>query len=220
MPRRRLVVMAKAPVAGAVKTRLSPPLAPAFAAALAAAFLRDELAAFSRLPHREAWLCYSPAAAREQMLPLAEGLPVSLQPQADGDLGTRLLRVFDETGLPTVVVGGDSPDLSPERLEAAFRLLEEGEAEVVLGPADDGGYYLIAARGPHPELFRDIPWSGPEVLALTLSRAAAAGLRVRLLPPWRDVDTPDDLRALRERLAHAAPEVATHTRAVLAELDG
>jgi glycosyltransferase A (GT-A) superfamily protein (DUF2064 family) len=116
-----------------------------------------------------------------------------------------------------VVIGADSPDLPPDLLRAAFDALHPGPdaADVVLGPATDGGYYLIGLRWKEPRLFTDIAWSTPQVLAQTQERADSLGLRVHLLPEWPDIDTPDDLERLHERLQSAPPEVCPRTRTLL-----
>jgi hypothetical protein len=121
--------------------------------------------------------------------------------QSDGDLGRRLLAAFTaarDAGIGrAVMVGTDCPELQAAHLEQALQAL--GDHDLVLGPAADGGYYLIGARRPCPGLFRDMPWSTDRVLALTLARARDAGLRVRLLDLLRDLDTADDLAYHQDR---------------------
>ncbi len=212
MQKRAIIVAAKAPRAGAVKTRLSLP--PDAAANLAAAFLRDTLR-----------LASSPALQADLTLALDGGDAGDLEPgtvppgtritpQRGNSLGERLVHIFEEafqTGYTAVcVVGSDAPHL-PEAflLEAFGRLSQNGGP--VLGPADDGGYYLIGLTRPAPELFADIAWSGPDVREMTLRRAAEAGLSATLLPPWYDIDVPADLRRLREEMRRevvAAPATA------------
>ena len=220
--RRRLIIFAKAPIPGEVKTRLCPPLLAREAAKLAEAFLLDEVETFSTLPGCRVSVAFTPADAAplfrrllgEQMVPW-------LALQSPGDLGNRLHTAFAAacpSWWPVAVIGSDSPDLPPGLLEEAFRTLEEDAADVVVGPTVDGGYYLVAARQAHPALFRGIPWSTPAVLAATVERAEQAGLRVRLLPLWEDVDEIDDLYRLRDRLQGAPPLVAPRTRAVIRSL--
>ena len=97
-------------------------------------------------------------------------------------------------GATTVaIVGSDSPDLPPDRIGQAYRLLANGQTDAVFGPSEDGGYYLLAMNQLHGELFRGIEWSTGTVLAKSLERAAAAGIRTALLPTWHDVDTAGDL---------------------------
>lgn len=114
----------------------------------------------------------------------------------------------------------DSPTLPVAFLEQAFRALDDPAVDVVLGPCDDGGYYLIGLRAPCPALFRGIVMSTSTVAAETLERARARGLRVACLPSWYDVDTPEDLERLIQEL-HARPDdQARHTRAVLSKVTG
>jgi rSAM/selenodomain-associated transferase 1 len=122
--------------------------------------------------------------------------------QDEGDLGARMERLFErafELGEAWVIlIGADTPHLPSARLAEARTALQEG-ADVVLGPAEDGGYYLIGLRQPAPTLLHDMEWSSPTVLQHTLTRAEAEGLRVNLLPIERDIDTPDDLSWLAAR---------------------
>jgi len=108
--------------------------------------------------------------------------------QGEGDLGERMLRVF-RMSAPALLIGTDAPDLPDSHLEQAFRDLETHD--LVLGPAEDGGYVLIGMREALPQIFREVPWSTPDVLRVTRERAT--GLSVSLLPPWYDVDTKADL---------------------------
>jgi rSAM/selenodomain-associated transferase 1 len=195
-----LAVMAKVPAAGAVKTRLCPPLTPDDAAALARCFLLDRVEQLSAVAAGDPMVAFAPAGRQAEMQAL---LPCGtrLVAQAEGDLGTRLDRLL--TGLlaegyaAAIAVDADSPTLPTAHLERACRALAAGTADVVVGPCDDGGYYLIGLRAPAPSLFRDMPWSTAGVLAETVGRAARAGLALALLPSWFDVDRGDDLRRLR-----------------------
>jgi rSAM/selenodomain-associated transferase 1 len=141
------------------------------------------------------WLCFTPAAARRRMRRLAPGF--SLLPQVAGDLGDRLaacLAGLLERGAGRVaMVGADTPHVPVAAYTAALELLDH--VDVVLGPATDGGYYLVATDAPRPELFLGVPMGTGAVLEVTLRRAAASRLRVGLLPPLRDLDHLDDLRA-------------------------
>jgi rSAM/selenodomain-associated transferase 1 len=187
-----LGIFAKEPVAGAVKTRLAAETSPAFAAAVAEAFLTDTLARMQPLPVRKT-IVYAPADAafRARVAPYE----MESQPQSDGDLGARLAHFFESRFVagdgPIVVIGTDSPTMPVEFLTQAFELLRS--ADVVLGPATDGGYYLIGLSRHQPELFRGIAWSGPTVLTETVARVRG---ELALLPPWYDVDTLGDWRML------------------------
>jgi uncharacterized protein len=189
-----LAVIAKEPVAGLAKTRLVPALGTAGAARAAAAMLADTLAAV-RASGAEPWLCFTPAAARERLGRLAPGF--RLLAQATGDLGDRLAACLVDllaAGADRVaIVGTDTPHVPQASYLRAFALLDE--ADVVLGPALDGGYYLVAAKTSRPELFVGVPMGTEMVLAETLARAASARLVVVLLPPLRDLDRVEDLVA-------------------------
>jgi glycosyltransferase A (GT-A) superfamily protein (DUF2064 family) len=113
-------------------------------------------------------------------------------------------------------MSSDSPTLPAAFVAEAFERLRDG-ADVVLGPCDDGGYYLIGLRAPQPRLLREVPMSTPTVTRDTLALADELGLRVALLPQWYDIDTAADLARLRAELRAAAPEVAPRTRAFLME---
>jgi rSAM/selenodomain-associated transferase 1 len=185
------VVFAKAPEPGQVKTRLIPILRAREAAELHEALLLDTLGVVESCA--EVVIAFTPAMGRRSLERLLGGHR-RLLPQGPGDLGDRLARVFEqlcEGGKPVLAVGSDCPGLTAAGIQAAAAAL--GRVDVVLGPALDGGYYLVGLRKPHPELFRNIPWSTSEVLEITRSRAAEAGLRVELLEPARDLDTPEDL---------------------------
>jgi uncharacterized protein len=189
-----LAVIAKEPVAGLAKTRLVPALGEAGATRAAAAMLADTLAAV-RSVGAEPWLCFTPAEARERLGRLAPGF--GLLVQGSGDLGDRLAACLADllaAGADRVaIVGADTPHLPAADCRRAFSLLDE--ADVVLGPALDGGYYLVAAKAVRPELFVGVPMGTDAVLSETLVRAAAARLVVALLPPLRDLDRVQDLAA-------------------------
>jgi uncharacterized protein len=123
--------------------------------------------------------------------------------QGDGDLGERMARAFRRLA-PAVLVGTDSPDLPLEYFERAFKDLETHD--VVIGPAEDGGYVLIGMREAREELFKGVPWSSPDTLKITLEKAK--GLKVSLLPAWYDIDTKADLERWRGRVAAAKTTTA------------
>ena len=191
---RRLLLFTKPAREGRVKTRLIGDLTAAEAAALHAAFLDDLV---DRLREGDFELQLAWALDAEDELPAG-----GVRQQGD-DLGERLYRALSEgsrDGSRVMALGSDHPTLPLTLIHEAFERLEKG-AEVVLGPAEDGGYYLIALQ-PHavdPGLFRGIPWSTGRVLSETLERCGQ--LAVELLPPASDVDTPEDLRRLAERMS-------------------
>ncbi len=209
-----LVMMARRPEAGQVKTRLCPPLTPAQAAALYAAFLRDLVEVLRAVPGMQPLIAYAPAEAGDYFAALAPD--IARRPQTGVDLGERLATVTATVlreGAPAVlVIGSDSPTLPPVYIRRAVIALADG-ADLVLGPADDGGYYLVGLRRPAPELFTDVTMSTPTVLRDTLVIAERLGLRTTMLAPWYDIDTIADLRRLR-----TDPAPLRHTRPVLAAL--
>ena len=191
--------MAKAPRAGQVKTRLCPPLTADRAAALAGCFARDTAHKALALGY-PVFVAYAPADGRAMLEPL---LPPGLLwlPQRGDNLGTRIQAAFDDVDAqgfsPLLMLGTDSPTLPPAFLKDARTILSEARADVVLGPADDGGYYLFGLRQPAPGLLEGVAWSTPRALADTRRNAKRLGLRVALLPRWYDVDTAADLQRLR-----------------------
>ena len=207
-----LAVMAKAPQAGRVKTRLCPPLSPAEAAAFARCCLLDTLAKVRTLPAVPV-LTYTPASQRQCFAAMAPDF--TLLPQPAGDLGRRMAhcfrRLFARGFSAVLLMGSDLPTLPVAYLRHAMALLEAASVDLVLGPSEDGGYYLIGLRQLHEALFTQIPWSSAGVLQATLQRAAAHRLRVACLPAWYDVDTPAELARLRTELAHTHPEPPFHT---------
>lgn len=194
-----LGLFAKWPVPGAVKTRLARDTSCEFAVQVADAFLRDCLFRYAELPIRRI-VVFDPPDERERFLALIDRR-WELMPQIGVDLGVRLRHFFDgafQRGATRVVaIGTDSPTMPPGYLLDAFERLND--REVVLGPATDGGYYLIGLSRPAPELFADVRWSANDVLRQTIDRLGS--LSLALLPPWYDVDTLDDWTALRGHLA-------------------
>jgi len=214
-----VAVMAKAPVAGQVKTRLAPPLAPDMAAALSAAFLRD-ITENVALAARDAWMrgyvAYAPAGSEALFdgmladgarLVLADGAAAAA-PRVHG-FGRCLLHAAQSLfalGHDAVcLLNSDSPNLPTALLRQAAAALAEDGDRVVLGPADDGGYYLLGVKEPHRHLFEDIAWSTSEVAEQTRERAARLGLCVVELDLWYDVDDAPALRRLCRDLASPRP---------------
>lgn len=183
--------MAKAPVAGFAKTRLVPPLTHEQAAGLAEAMLCDMLA--RPWPGFVRYLCVSGECER---FVEAEAAGWQLSQQAAGDLGVRLdtaSRAAFEAGAEAVAfLGTDAPDLPDSFLAELRAALTEG-ADLVIGPATDGGYYTIATRAHQACLYADMPWSQPELFEATLAAASEAGLRTHRLPVWSDMDEVADL---------------------------
>ena len=219
-----IAVMAKTPRPGLVKTRLVPPLSPNSASALSASFLRDiteNIALAARAADIHAYVAYAPVgleaafdgmlASGTRLVP-ADGAGISI-PGVCG-FGRSLLQaaqaLFARGYHVVCLLNSDSPTLPTQLLvEAAATLAEAGD-RIVLGPAEDGGYYLIGIKAPHLHLFQDIAWSTAEVAAETRMRAAAIGLQVVELDTWYDVDDAVSLRRLCSELASAS--VASTTR--------
>ena len=196
-----LIVFAKNPVPGTVKTRLQRRYSPDQAAAIYRAFILDVIESAGAAPADQRVLAYAPSDAVEAMATLV-GDNWRLRPQADADLGARMSQAaadsFSEGADRVVILGTDAPSLPDARLTRAFDLLRT--TDVVLGPSTDGGYYLVGLSQPFPEIFDGIDWSTEHVFRQTVDRIRSAGLRLGLLPPWYDVDTPDELEFLRTHL--------------------
>ncbi len=210
-----LIVMAKAPVAGRVKTRLTPPLRPDQAAALARAALEDTLSAVagSRLAGRRV---VALDGAPDGWVP--EGFELVAQ-RGEG-LAQRLAAAFDHVGGPALLVGMDTPQVTSELLDTGLASLANG-AGAVFGAAPDGGYWAIGLTHPDPRVFDGVPMSERHTGAVQRERLSALGLATHYLPSLRDVDTYEDARlvaalvpggrfaaALRDLMTYSAPDPA------------
>lgn len=220
----RLCVFARRAVPGEVKTRLSPSLPPGMAAELHRAMLADAVDAARAAGTGEVTLYW----ATEQG---GSGAPdpdgVAVRFQRGSDLGERLATAFGELledADRAVVIGTDCPDLAPDVIRAAFAALSD--ANLVLGPARDGGYYLIGLDRPSPDLFRGIHWGTGTVRAETLERAEGLRLRSRALELLDDLDTPEDLvrfiarRSVTEVASGRSTESALRGMGLLPERSG
>ncbi|MDP1587995.1 MAG: TIGR04283 family arsenosugar biosynthesis glycosyltransferase [Prosthecobacter sp.] len=205
MPHDALIVFTRLPQPGKAKTRLIPMLGAEGAADLQRRMTLQTVgrawAACASLPNTRLIIAHEGGTAQEMRGWLG---PLCFQKQAQGDLGARLthaMMVAHAQGTrKMVIIGTDCPDLTEEHLSAAFAMLDE--SDVVLGPAHDGGYYLIGMREPQPSLFEAIPWSTSEVFAITQQRARAAGLSLSSLPALADVDEPADVAHAEAALAN------------------
>ena len=182
----RLVLFTRFPQPGRAKTRLIPALGPATAAALHRRLTEQTLATLrdTGLP-LEVWVTGAPVPAFEAWL----GTDTPIRPQNDGDLGARMAEALSPT--PAIVVGSDAPTLAASHVLAAAALLATGQ--VALGPAEDGGYYLLGLPVPAPFLFGGMRWSTSGVLAETTRRLDEHAVPFGLLPTLPDLDRPDDL---------------------------
>jgi len=191
-----LAILAKAPTAGAVKTRLIPALGADGAAALQARLIERTVETACAAATGPVTLWVTPAPPNEYFTTLASRFPIGLAVQPDGDLGARMLAACQAAAGPVIVIGTDCPALTLEHLREAADALRE-DNDVVVIPAEDGGYVLIGSRQPQPVLFTDMTWSTDTVTSETRRRLAHAGLTARELPPLWDVDRPEDLARLR-----------------------
>jgi len=204
-----LVVVAKAPVPGEVKTRLIPNLTSEEAAGLYRCFLQDRLLTLDTLRGVELAIAFTPADAGDVFVPFSRN-GIGLFCQKGRDLGQRLNNIFIEKlagGYDAVsIIDSDTPDLPSGSIQESFKRLLSNQTEVVFGPCHDGGYYLVGMRRPHPELFDDIPWSTARVLSNTLEKAQKLGIKTDLLPWWNDLDTFEDLVAFYRRYKKQSPK--------------
>ncbi len=208
-----LLVVAKRPASGRTKTRLTPPLSQAQAAALYECFLQDTLNLIRQTPNVQPVIAYLPPETQAYFAQLAPDFE-HIQ-QRGADLGARLdnaLSDYLKLGYQRVaIMNSDGPSLPVSYLIDAFEVLA-GEADVVLGPCDDGGYYLIGLKRPAPRLLREVRMSTPNVTADTLALAAEEGLKVEMLPTWYDIDDVDSLARLVAELVESPFDIACHTR--------
>jgi hypothetical protein len=231
-----LAVMTKAPRAGAVKTRLVPPLKPEEAAALSVCFLRDTTENIARVVrdggNARGVAVYTPLgaeAAYEGLLPRGFAM---LAQRGEG-FGERLFHAVEDllaVGFASLcLIDSDSPTLPHATLARAVAALARPGDRTVLGPSDDGGYYLVGLKGAHRRLFEDIEWSTDRVFTQTVERAAEINLDVETLPAWYDVDDAVTLQRLHAELFPPPPQTdvdgsasdgydAPHTRRYLARL--
>jgi rSAM/selenodomain-associated transferase 1 len=199
--RKGLIVFARDPLPGTVKTRLAATLGDQRAVALYENMLQEVLKATRQLNDIETivfWSCL------EDSLPLlAQRYRCASRRQIQGNLGERMLAAFEEmfaNGSDVCcIIGSDAPDLPIAYILEAYRLLEMQHTGAVFGPSRDGGYYLLGLCQVWPKLFANISWSSCAVLEQSLAAALASGLSPALLPEWQDIDTVEDLRDFEER---------------------
>jgi len=202
-----IAVFAKAPIPGYAKTRLIPTLGADGAARLQRALIERALATAIAARLGPVTLWCAPDPEHPAFVAAARRFGVALAAQASSDLGDRMLAAFEAAPGGLILIGTDCPCLEPRDLRAAAEATRSG-ADVVIAPAEDGGYGLIAATRPWPILFRDMPWSTERVARLTLERAAEAGLRLAQICPVWDVDTPADYARLTASGLLSARELA------------
>jgi uncharacterized protein len=224
-----LAVMAKAPRPGKVKTRLSPPLTPEQASDLNACFLRDTVASLhaATLTAPAEWvISYTPPGEESAFRGILPDGALLISQRGDG-FGERLLATAEDLfscGFAAVcLIDSDSPTVPTKEFVRAAKLLLAPGQRAVLGPSEDGGYYLIGLQQPHAHLFEEIAWSTAVVTAQTLQRAAEIGIPIERLQPWYDVDDASSLSRLRSEFFDRPAELprgypAPESRAYLARL--
>ncbi len=190
-----LLLFAKAPVAGQVKTRLQSHCGPKQAAEIARLLLEASLKTvcshWSGPVYLSTWLDFEHPA----LLDLSRQYNVEIHRQCEGDLGTKMQGAFDELGYPLAIMGSDAPHVADETLQQLFDLLKRGESAIA--PSDDGGYYLIGLHQPTPFLFEDMQWGTNEVLRVTRERVKSNNHSIKELASLQDIDEwPDLLSAL------------------------
>jgi rSAM/selenodomain-associated transferase 1 len=197
---KQLGVFVRVPEPGAVKTRLTPPLSPEEACRLYQAFVRDLFARVGRIKKVRGSVFYTGDDVGDITRVIPKGY--ELCAQQGGSLGERLAAAFDRLlgaeGRTAVIIGSDSPDIPVQYIKRAFLKLKH--KDVVLGPAADGGYYLVGLRSPAAAIFDDIDWGTPLVFGQTLQRIKSQKLTLSVLPLWYDVDTPASLQLLRDMM--------------------
>ena len=210
----RVIVFAKAPVPGSAKTRLIPALGAAGAARFHARLVERALGTARAASLGPVELCCAPNRSHPFFAECAARFGVDLTDQGAGDLGERMHRAL-AAGLPAVLIGADCPAITPDYLRQAADALSAGQ-DVALGPAEDGGYVLIAANRIRPDAFARIGWGGPDVMEAQRARLREAGWRWSELAPLWDVDRPEDLKRIRGGM----PGVAALLTGMRGEEDG
>ena len=211
-----IVIIAKAPRAGKVKTRLCPPLNLSQAAVLYTAFLLDTVELALKVSGVKVMVsCPTPEDADElkNILPQAVGYIIQDNPGLTGALTEGFVKGLAAGFSKVLCISSDNPTLPGEYLAQGVQSLET--SDLALGPTDDGGYYLIGAKKVYPFLFNNMVWSTTTVMSETVKRAEEAALQVNVLPCWYDLDTGAELERFREELKSQEPEAGFHTRQAL-----
>lgn len=217
-----LIVFAKAPIEGYVKTRLCPPLTPDEAASLHGSLVLDLLERSQTLKGCDRILAGAPTPDHPFFGAMNTRFKIPIWEQVGDDLGARMSHAF-QTALGTpyqsaVIIGTDIPGITAQLISSAMKSLQDHD--VILGPTEDGGYYLIGLRSPTPHLFENIPWSTDAVFSLTREKAKSLNLSLRVLPMLRDLDTIDDLQAfIQESKDKNNQTFSSRTKNVLLELE-
>ncbi len=196
-----LIIFAKNPIPGKVKTRVTPHITPTDAAELYKAFIVDIVSNTLILKCDRIVIAYTPLNAETSFHEIC-GQSINYIPQEGYDLGERMKNAFrytfDKGSKRTVIIGTDSPTLPLSYIRKAFSVLEK--VPITIGPTFDGGYYLVGLSEQNNDIFDGVEWSTSRVFSQTLTRIKALNKQFYLLPPWYDVDTPEDLKFLRSHI--------------------
>ncbi len=217
-----LIVFAKAPIEGYVKTRLCPPLTPDEAASLHGSLVLDLLERCQGLKACDRKLAGAPTSDHPFFSAMNTRFKMPIWEQVGDDLGARMSHAFQSAlGTPyqsAIIIGTDIPGITVQLISSALKSLQEHD--VVVGPTEDGGYYLIGLRSPAPQLFENIPWSTDSVFVQTREKANAMGLSLKVLPMLRDLDTIEDLQAFIQESKDKKNQIfSSRTKNVLLELE-
>ena len=217
-----LIIFAKAPVAGDVKTRLCPPLTPDEAASLHGSLVLDIIERGALLKGCEQILAGAPNAEHPFFRAIKTRFKIPIWNQRGDDLGSRMAQAFQTAlGNPYqsgIIIGTDIPGITVSILSSAFKSLEEHD--IVLGPTEDGGYYLIGLKNAVPELFENITWSTDTVFSVTQQKAQSLGLSLKILPKLRDLDAEEDLLVFIQESKNSKNQTfSSRTKKVLQELE-
>ncbi len=217
-----LIVFAKAPIEGYVKTRLCPPLTPDEAASLHGSLVLDLLERCQALKGCDRILAGAPTPDHPFFGAMKTRFKIPIWEQVGDDLGARMSHAFQSVlGLPyqsAIIIGTDIPGITVQLISSAMKSLQDHD--VVVGPTEDGGYYLIGFRSPTPKLFENIAWSTNTVFSQTEEKANAMGLSMKVLPMLRDLDTIEDLQAFIQESKDKKNQLfSSRTKNVLLELE-
>jgi rSAM/selenodomain-associated transferase 1 len=220
--KKALVLFARNPVLGQVKTRLQSKFDEATVLKLYTCFLEDSIDKICSLKEVVPFIGAYPDTSSKYFKIISEQKKITIIPQEGDDLGERMKNAFlklQEDGFQKVVIiGSDSPSLPLSYIEAAF----DSDCEVVIGPSADGGYYLIGANGKVPNVFSSVSWGTGSVLSQTMDLLKEEGADLKLLPLWYDIDHPEDLKFLKTHLAlmeHEGGTIPAATKNILNRMD-
>ncbi len=205
-----IIIMAKVPIAGTVKTRLHPLLSVEQSATLAECLLRDTVNKAKFLSN-ELIIAYTPVEKLDVLLAILSNEQIFTE-QKGANLGDKMFHAFEfafsRNSDAVVMIGTDSPTFPAQFITQAFEMLPETDA--VLGETADGGFYLFGLRKLKKEIFETVEWSSPKTFEQTARNIENLDLKLSLLPNWYDVDTPDDLKRLKKDLSKN-PSIAPKT---------